>query len=286
MKKIVMVCILILRVTMPDDGLANIVADYLILTDIGPYKFVGKGKGGHGSGILTQADHFGEDHTDESYRGSYIDRAQKIGVKIQITKHAGFDSDKWLLHELESSYRDNDNSDSRLGLLSGAGVKTREIGGNKFIYWGLGGGSYSWISGQKVIEIKYTDLQRTKPEPIEVIEAYLQKHPSTIPSTFVLDQAHDVQWIKDEMDRRLWLCDKWFYQLQLEKVQQSQALQESVKSMKIFLDYREKYYGIKAAEEKNLLAGYLSTNNGTGIKNKLAEYKAWWAANKEKQINL
>jgi hypothetical protein len=56
--------------------------------------------------------------------------------------------------------------------------------------------------------------------------------------------------------------------------------------MTVFLDYREKYYEVKAADEKNLLAGYLNTNNGTGIKVKLAEYKNWWAVNKSKAISL
>ena len=129
----------------------------------------------------------------------------------------------------------------------------------------------------------------TKPEPLEVIQAYLQKHPSTL-TAFTLEElrsnANKSTWIKDEMARRLWLCDKWFMQLQLGKVQESQTLQESVKSMNIFLDYREKYYVIAAANEKNLLAGYLSTNNGTGIRTKLTEYKTWWQANKTAAISL
>jgi len=136
-----------------------------------------------------------------------------------------------------------------------------------------------------VVDIRYTDLQKTKPEPLEVIAAYLQKHPSTIP-TLVMDKTHDVLWIKDEMDRRLWLCDKWFMQLQLKKAEEKQVYQESVKSMKVFLDYREKYYSIKAADDKNLLDGYLMQNNGTGIKAKLTEYKNWWTVNKDKAISL
>lgn len=272
--------------------------DYLILEDIGSYKlFTGiQGEVFSGppskysqtatGGVLTTAGHF---YTgDVSYETSYTEVSSKWPfVEVEVTQHADSpDSLKWLLHEVEDSYRDNDDSDKRLGLLSGAGIKVRDIGGNKFIYWGLGGGSYTWMSGQKVIEIKYTDLQRTKPEPIAVIQAYLQKHPSTIQTSFVFDQAHDVQWIKDEMDRRLWLCDKWFMQLQLKKVEEKQVYQESVKSMNIFLDYREKYYGIKAADEKNLLAGYLSSSNGTSIKAKLAEYKSWWSSHKTGAISL
>ncbi len=56
--------------------------------------------------------------------------------------------------------------------------------------------------------------------------------------------------------------------------------------MNVFLDYREKYYGIKAVDEKSLLAGYLTANNGTAIKAKLTEYKNWWVVNKEKAISL
>ena len=272
-------------------------ADYLILQDIDPYKLFtgipGRVFSGPPSkfsqtatgGVLAAAGHFAEG--DTSYEASYTESSGKWPfVKVEVTKHPGSDSDKWLLHEVEYSYRDSDNSDYRLGLLSGAGVKIREIAGNKFIYWGLGGGSYTWISGQKVIEIKYTDLQRTKSEPIEVVQAYLQKHPSTIPALFVFDQAHDVQWIKDEMDRRLWLCDKWFYLLQLGKVQQAQVFQEVVKSMEVFLNYREKYYGIAALNEKQLLWGYRDKNDGTSIKAKLKEYKDWWNLNKDKAITL
>ena len=129
----------------------------------------------------------------------------------------------------------------------------------------------------------------TKPEPLELVQAYLAKHPSTLATMTSADlrtTANKAAWIKDEMDRRLWLCDKWFMQLQLRKIEEKQVYQESVKSMNTFLDYREKYYGIKATDEKNLLAGYLAQNNGTGIKAKLTEYKNWWTVNKDKAINL
>jgi hypothetical protein len=274
------------------DSVAQTPSDYLVLQNIGVYHNSGKGKCGKGSGVIATTGHFDEDHNDLNCRSGFYNMQLDLAVSVQVTKHSGSDSDKWLLHEVEDGYRDNDDSDGRIGRLSGAGVKIRDIGGSKFIYWGLGGGSYTWISGQKVIEIKYTDLQRTKPEPSEVIQAYLQKHPSTIPATLILDKPHDVQWIKDEMERRLWLCDKWFMQLQLGKADQKTVLQESVKSMNVFLDYREKYlkpilgFKISTNDEKNLLANYLAQNNGTGIKNKLAEFKKWWGENKGKSINL
>jgi hypothetical protein len=56
--------------------------------------------------------------------------------------------------------------------------------------------------------------------------------------------------------------------------------------MKIFLNYREKYYDLTASNGKSILAGYLSANNGTGIKAKLAESKHWWSKHKDKAIHL
>ena len=88
------------------------------------------------------------------------------------------------------------------------------------------------------------------------------------------------------MDRRLWLCDKWFLQITLKKADEKQVYQESVKHMEVFLNYREKYYGVSAANEKQLLWSYRDKNDGTSIKAKLKEYKDWWALNKDKAITL
>lgn len=286
--KIIKVLILTFLLIVTSSGYAQNASDYLILQSIGNFYNSGKGKCGKGSGPIAAAGHFKEDHSDLNCRTGYYNTPQDIAVSIQLTQHSGSDSDKWLLHEVEDGYRDSDDSDGRLGLLSGAGVKIREIGGSRFIYWGLGGGSYTWVSGQKVVEIKYTDLQRTKPEPIEVVQAYFQKHPSTITltDTEIKSRAHNEKWLKDEMERRLWLCDKWFYQLQIGKAELKAVLQNAVDSMQVFLDYREKYYGIKALEDKKLLSDYLLQNNGTGIKAKLKEYKDWWSVNKGNPINL
>ncbi|MEM7828179.1 MAG: hypothetical protein QW561_02440, partial [Candidatus Aenigmatarchaeota archaeon] len=67
---------------------------------------------------------------------------------------------------------------------------------------------------------------------------------------------------------------------------QAEMLEEMVKSMKVFLDYRQRYYGIDGTEDKNLLESYLLQNNGTAIRQKLEEYKKWWAGNKGKAISL
>jgi hypothetical protein len=209
-----------------------------------------------------------------------------LGIRVEVTQHPSSDSDQWLLHEIEDSYRDGEDENGRMGLLSGMGVKIRDIGGNKFIYWGLGGGSYVWMNDQKVIKIQYTDLQRTKPEPLEIIQAYLQKFPSTLPADLVLNSDHDKQWIKDEMTRRLWLCDKWVAYSQAGNVEISDLVQELADHLTIFLQYREKYHSISAKEELALIDDYMQADNKTALEGKLVEYKAWWVDHKNDSIIL
>jgi hypothetical protein len=282
MQKFGMILILALMVTSSSNGMAGSFSDYLIMQDIGSYKFMAKGGGGQGSGILAPTGHFNKDHADESYGGVYFCDANEIAVNVEVTKHAGSDSDKWLGHELDEDFRNYyGNPGDSYGPLV--------IDGQTILEDSVAGANYRWLSGTKVIIITYHDSQLTKLEPIEVVKAYLAKHPSMLPAMTLQELrsiANKTTWIKDEIDRRLWLCDKWFMQLQLKKAEGTQVYQESIKSMNVFLDYREKYYGLKAATEKNLLAGYLNTNNGTAIKVKLTEYKKWWTVNKEKAISL
>jgi hypothetical protein len=273
-------------------GFAQSYSDYLILQDIGPYKLEAPKKvvGGYiggprvfdGAGVIAPTDHFYLDHTDKTYEAYYESGSNLASATVQVTKHSESDADKWLLHEIDSGFRDY------LGLPSGS-YTPRHVNGQTILVNSVGGRSYRWLSGNKLITVSYRGSLKMLPEPMEVVHAYLVKHPSTL-SLINLAQLRSVEnitiWIKDEMERRLWLCDKWFMQLQLKKAEEKQVYQESVKSMNIFLDYREKYYSIKAADEKNLLAGYLNTNNGTGIKAKLKEYKDWWVVNKDKSINL
>ncbi len=276
----------------PQTIFAQTTSDYLILQDIGPYKLdrpekmlpgrppIGGPETYDSPGIVGPTDHFSLDHTDKTYKVMYIGGNGIPSPTVFVTKHSGSDSDKWLLHELDIEFH------NYYGVPK---YYLKNVGGNTIYVYGAGGRDYRWVSGNKVIMIEYHDSQLTKPEPIEIIQAYLAKHPSTLPAITMKEinsTANKTTWIKDEMDRRLWLCDKWFYQLQLGKVQQTQVYQESVKSMNIFLDYREKYYGIKAADEKNLLGSYLSANNGTDIKAKLTEYKNWWSVHKGDAINI
>lgn len=271
------------------------VEDYLLLNDIGSYKFITENVHpltkkvttipGYTTrtapGILAGADHFDTDHDDTVYEIVYESDVTDLGVRVQITQHAGSDSDRWLLHELERGFRKSKS----LHEIYVAPNPIREISGNKIWYtWGY----YRWLSNNIIISIEYSDIPGTKPEPLEVVQAYLSKFPSTITFTNseVKDRSHSDQWLKNEMERRLWLCDKWFGQLELGKVDQDTALKGTVKSLNKFLDYREKYFGLKASGEKQSLWEYEQANNEAGIRAKLQEYKDWWAKNKADRIRL
>jgi len=275
MKRLVMTMLILLFANATYSQETN---NYLITNDIGPYKKITKG--GPSGNILAGADHFGLDHKDAAYGISYVNDETKMWIDVQVTQHASSDSDKWLLHEVERGFRDSDDEEGRLGLLH-KGSRLVDTNNNKVLrFWS----TYRWVSNYVVVVIDYGDPR--KPEPLEVVQAYLQKFPSTIPSTLVLDRTHDEQWIKDEMERRLWLCDKWDAQFQSGKVQQNDLLRELVDHMTVFLDYREKYYGMKARDEKIALSNYLYQNDLTSIKNKLTDYKTWWSANKNNAIIL
>ncbi len=269
------------------------ITNYLILEDIEPYRLFtgvpGRVFSGPPSkysqtstgGILDAAGHFSED--DVSYEASYKEPNSKWPfVKVEVTQHSGSDSDKWLVHELDAEFRNYYG-------IPDMSYTIKLIDGNTLFAFGSGGWDYRWLSGYKVIMIEYNDLDMVKPQPLEVVKAYLAKHPSTLPALKLVDvRSPEMKtiWIKDEMERRLWLSDKWFLQIQVGKVESSETLQTIVKSMNVFLDYREKYYNISAKSEKELLLGYLEARNGTAIKNKLTEYKTWWGVNKTKAINL
>lgn len=278
----------------PVSGYSQTVSDYLILQDVGSYKLdkpekmfpgeppSGGPRIGKDSGVVGGS-HFA-DHVDTTYEVMYLGPDNYASPTVTITQHAGGDSDKWLLHEIEIGYRSSNME--KLGLLL-QGAFARNIGTYKVFSHGIGGGGYTWMSTNNVVvDISYTSLVAGKPKPIEIVQAYLAKFPSIIPATFTLNSAHDVVWIKDEMERRLWLCDKWVMKIQLGDTELYDKLDFVVSNMTVFLDYRDKYFGINSKNEKLTLLNYLSKKDDASIRAKLQEYKDWWTANKNSSISL
>jgi hypothetical protein len=280
----------------PASGYGQAISDYLILQDIGSYKlgmpekmFAGEPPSGgpqvrDGAGVLSASGHF-RDHADKTYEVMYLGGGTYASPTVKITQHAGGDSDRWLLHEIEDIYRDTD--DSRFGLLL-RGAIIRKIGVDRVFSHGIGGGGYTWLSNNNVVvNISYTSLVAGTPKPTEVVQAYLAKFPSTMPATLVLDNAHNVAWIKDEMDRRLWLCDKWLAQILPSDPKLTKKLKTIVDNIIIFLEYRKKYFGVATSDaEWNLLVSYVNQKDSANIQAKLTEYKTWWNEHKNDSITV
>lgn len=271
-------------------------SDYLILNDISDYKYVTKMKDfftdemktipgytrGNHPGILAGSDHFSIDHIDIYYETTYYSQPLQIALEVQVTQHTSGDSDQWLLHELERDFR------TYYGL-PGDSYVVRQINGQYIFAVGSGGWTYRWLSGSRVVNIEYTDLQFEKSEPIEVVQAYIAKHPSTLlPSTSaeLRTEKNKTAWIKDEMERRLWLADKWFANQSANKTDVSKTLREINDHLESFLEYRDKYYGINSDKDKQTLYQYLSMQNLQGMKDKLNQYRSWWSKNKWDKIPI
>jgi hypothetical protein len=128
----------------PTIGIAQSISEHLILQDIGQYKldkpekiFAGEPPIGGPrtydiAGVIKATGHF-PDHTDKTYEVMYIGGNGLPSPTVEVTVHAGGDSDKWLLHEVEDSYRSS--SDEKLGLLT-YGTILRKVNSNRVIWIG------------------------------------------------------------------------------------------------------------------------------------------------------
>ena len=128
-------------------------------------------------------------------------------------------------------------------------------------------------------------MYQQKTEPIEVIKAYLAKHPSTVPA-MTIDDAHNESWIKDEMERRLWICDKWLSAYEAKTASLKDTVYNLDKSFGVFLKYRDKYYAVRAKTDLREVYTYKQKRDITGMKAKLVELRQWWTDNKDKDIDL
>lgn len=131
MKKLLILIILLL----PALGFSQEIVDYLILNDIGAYKYRPKRTSEiyGNSGVLIPTGHFDLDHNDTTYETTYIHPITILGVEVQVTQHAGADSDKWLLHEVERGFRRGDYEENMTP------ARFKNINGNNIFYSGLGG---------------------------------------------------------------------------------------------------------------------------------------------------
>jgi len=274
------------------------VSEYLILEEIGGYSVRTKRKNvltlqvetlpGYiirkSPGILLKTDHFQLDHDDKTYEAYYEDSNIGSYARVQVTLHAGSNSDQWLLHEVESNFRKGKYG----GMLTLDQLKTMD---GQTIFYSKSKDrekTYCWLSNHMVVHMKFSVLskyeQEEEREHVELLKAYLRKFPSTVPS-IKLGQKYDKDWVKNEMDRRLWLCNSWMAWMHGGGEDFDWKFKNVIYQLYGFLDYRDFYYknGVErylkknfGVDEKKVLWGYYRQKDEAAMKNQLEEYRRWW----------
>ena len=269
------------------------VSDFLILEDIGEYKLsfetmdlillrTKKGPGyvvKSSSGYLLPS-HCIIDHQDITFTATYFNpKDHRLWVKVDVTKHQGGDSDRWLANELESAF------------WGAQGISLRNIDGNHIfikeeteysttseknvtvltLYKKI---EYGWLSGNIVVRFQYHQYEKEYGPP-QLLSKYLKKHPSTISLTVedASSKYHERQYLHDKMKRQLWLGNKWRSQAENGVIEADEGMALMVKQMFLFLNTREKVLGIKAEKEKMKLWKLLESKDKDSITNILSAYQ-------------
>lgn len=252
--------------------------EYLVMHNIGSYEIY---KGYQDRGMLIgspEMKNMGNDIEGryESYRAIYSIDEEHAVPKVEIQIHQ---NTQWLEHNLQREFRDTVD-DETLGLRFPSAI-VKKLVNSRLFNTRSGGGRYAWLHNNLWIEINYTDLQLVEPEPLEVVEAYLQKWPPTYPTEATKLIAGTEQWIKDEMEYLLWVSDRWFAQYDAGKETLKEAMWEVKDKLDDFLRYRAKYFDEDLDEERIAI----KNANESTLRTKLKEYQQWLAENKDKSLS-
>lgn len=267
------------------------VSDYLILQDIGPYRIDRPQKDMPGEppwggpriyqlAELKSSYHF-QDHIDTVYKAMYLGGTEGIAAPtVFVTHHAGGDSDRWLLHEMELTMESADKDE--FGRRAKSAV-LRKINNNAVFCSPGRNGKYAWVGNKITVLIEYGHMEdaNRQAEPTEIVEAYLKKFPSTIPLDYPFNEAsHDDDRARTEVNRRLWLSEKWLAHIQPNDPELHGKLAEVVDCIKEIVTYRERFYRDisrdSAKKETSLLSELLQRSDEEAIRSKLGEYSSWW----------
>jgi hypothetical protein len=138
----------------------------------------------------------GDRHHEVNYR-RVGRRGGSIAIDVSVSEVA---DPTWLQHELEHYIR-------RIPKPIGYVLEVEEIAGQHVISFAEGVSTrYLWVSGgSRGVYIRAGTLSEIIPESF--VAAYLQRLPSDLPA-FQFDDAHERQWIRDEIDRQFYYLDK------------------------------------------------------------------------------
>lgn len=154
-----------------------------------------------------------------------------------------------------------------------------------------GGGDFFWVSGaNKAVRVS-GGLVRV-PLPESFVAAYLAVLPSDLQS-FQFDEAHERQWIRNEIDRRFYYVDKALQRLA--PVQDKEARLPDTdfieQSMTKIVELRRQYFGGPTEEEWALATYDRLVQRSPGVspdalftqeqlQERVHDLKTWWNAHR------
>jgi membrane carboxypeptidase/penicillin-binding protein len=140
----------------------------------------------------------------------------------------------------------------------------------------------------KELTVAYSTLANlgTKPEPLEIVRAYLAKYPSSITMTDaeLKSAAHTESWLRNEMERRVWLMEKWVGVGNADVLKQAEAERAILEHAEVFSKYMHKYLGDSPNE---MIKGFFLASrpfNWTRLTAEVGKLRAWWDANKSRPL--
>jgi len=276
-----------------------IVSDYLVLENIGPYKQAPKSEF---MGIEFQSDkrnlrevditterftdEFGE--TYKSYKTRYHSNSVSPFIVVEVKEYTF--SDWTVNHKMQYPFRDKNKE--RIGL-SLPEAQVISIDGTYIL--SIKGKRYSWSRGNKIIDITCPETDCSEIEPTEIIHAYLQKFPAA--------QRLPFGWIRDVLgpdQTRRWIHDEMSFRLSSANFRFQDVLPKEmavvVDHLVVFLDFRERYFGIPSeAEKQDLIQCCLPKEEDTAgihlerrseLAKRIQEYQRWWEKARFIEIKL
>jgi len=255
---------------------------YLVLQAIANYKNI-TNKPNIKPDLSTMSDpgflrdvHFIVDHHDISHSALYMDRDSVSVVKVQITQHTDGDSDKWLAHELECvmsncpKYADKPSGkkpDLVTTIKNNAIFRADDDFRSKH-------STYAWTHDNIVVTVDWSHGEKVNLQPFSILEAYLDKFPSTIKLSYedYIQEDFWNKWNLEEMRRQLWLSNKWLSQLQSNDPEYDMILKNTLFHAFTFLNSRETVYKEMALADKQHIWKLYKGRDVSQIKSILSQF--------------
>lgn len=249
-------------------------------------------------------------HRGDTLEGtSYVDVGREMVVDVTVQR---FGDPIWVVHELEGTFRTLDGArfDMHVTVVDTGRRRRFELAdpGTAPVPVGLPPPKtnrvVAWTSDPDcVVEVTYVlgGPGRLAEATNEIVDAYLERYPSSLPETLADTDAHHAQWVRDEMRRILAYAERDFASARAVGMQTPpQQYQRDAQQLLIrFSGFRERFYGVgtraafeevvRAAEVAHTRPGTFQFNDAAHrrwLEERGREFRRWWEAHQNDPVRL